>query len=494
MALSRRTWISTLLTVAAAAALCASLATANRAQIRTGQAVLTSMHGDVKVRHGAAGYFPAQLNEILAPNDAVRTGSASRAEISVGEGGYVRMDENSQVLITALASDGSSTFEALAGGLWVTIEKALSGAGKFEVRMPSAVASVKGTVFRCQVDDDGASQTWVYEGAVDVEAGDERYEVEPTQSCLVPRDLPAVVDRFNLSGDDDAAWVMYNRHRDIVKHLGDPGITVALRERNMPEEGAFATSASIAGYLALHGLRSTSIADPQGAEFELREDGTVRWARDPACDFCVIGEVTLERARRVDGGWSAVAAGDVRLVRNGESEAVTSIGVRVPGVGSDAKQAARAALDRLGRRVGAGLAPRIIRELMQSRAGIVRVDISGGVRGDVAELRRAITSNHGVLRTAPLVLPGRRISLAVVTDMSGEEIAEIVRTHQSDLLEQVVAGEQIVFVRYAEVERHGGAILRDLDDRLDRVEEQMGEREGNDQPEGGQSPQRPMGH
>ncbi|MBD3292934.1 MAG: hypothetical protein GF393_08430, partial [Armatimonadia bacterium] len=377
MRLSRITPVLTLFAIAITVPLLVTTAPADRGQIAASEAVLTSMYGDVQVRHGAGGYAPAKLNEVLKPNDGVKTGADSRAEISVGNGGYVRMDENSQLLITGLDSSGTTSFQALAGGLWVTIEKALAGSSKFEVRMPSAVASVKGTVFRCTVDEDGTSETYVYEGAVDVEAGDRRFEVTPDERFRGGRNAPGVVDRFSLSQDDEAAWVMYNRHRDIIKHLGDPDISVALREHQMPEEGVFATSKAIAGQLALHGLRSTSIADLKGGEFEFREDGSIKWRRAPLCDYCVVGDVALEQIRQVDGTFSAVVDADIRLVRNGESEALTSIDVRVPGVGHDAKQAVEAALRGLGRRVGSGLAPRIIRELMQAKAGTVRVDISG---------------------------------------------------------------------------------------------------------------------
>ncbi len=485
MKLTRRLASKTVVALLAVIALTATMATADRGQIATGQAVLTSMHGDVQVRHGAGGYAPAKLNEVLRPGDGVKTGASSRAEISVGEGGYVRMAANSQVLITALDSGGSTSFQALAGGLWVTLEKALGGSGTFEVRMPSAVASVKGTVFRCEVAEDATSETYVYEGSVDVEAGAERFEIEPDQRLRVRPGMRGSVARFNLSGDDEAAWVMYNRHRDIIKHLGDPTISVALRERQMPEEAASASSAAIAEQLALHGLRSASIAELDGSEFEFRPDGTIHWTRQPRSDYCVIGDVTLEQLRSTEAGWSARVAGDIRLVENGDREALTSISVRVPGVGQDMKGAVGAALDHLGRRVGAGLAPRIIREMMQLQPGTVRVDISGGTRELVSQMRRAIVGSEGVLRTAPLVLPGNRISLAVITDLSPDEIARIIETRGGEQVEDVLAGDRVVFVRFPRVDAalHGDHVLRDLPDRSDWIEQQLARESRQSAPE-----------
>ncbi|MGC9318062.1 MAG: FecR family protein [Armatimonadota bacterium] len=422
---------------------------AQRGQVATSQAVLTTMYGDVQTRHGTAGYHPAKRNEVLTPGDAVKTGANSRAELSIGEGGYVRMDENSQVLVTAIDEDGRTTFETIVGGLWVTIERALGGVSKFEVRMPSAIASATGTVFRCHVDEDGESETYVYEGAVEVNVGDRSLHVEPEHRCRVPRDLRAAVERFSLTGDDESAWVMYNRHRDIVRHLGNPSIVVGLREHNMPEEGVFAASRAIAGQLALHGLQSSSIEDLEGGEYSFDPDGSIRWRRTPGADYCVIGDVTLEQLRRVNEHlFSARVRGNIRLVRDGESEVLTSIEALVPGVGRDQKQAVGAALFSLGKRVGAGLAPRVIRELMQAQMGTVRIDLSGATRAQVAQVRHAVAGMQGVLRTAPLVLPGDRISLAVVTQLSPDQLAATIERRVGDQLEGLLAGERVLFVRF----------------------------------------------
>ena len=437
---------------------------ADRGQIATGQAVLTSMHGDVQVRHGARGYAPATLNAVLRPGDAVKTGAGSRAELSVAGGGFVRMNEGSQVLITALEAGGTSSFQALAGGLWVTLERALGGSSKFEVRMPSAVASVKGTVFRVEVDADGNSTTWVYEGAVDIEADDERFEVTPDRQCRVHRGLPGIVDRFNLRGDDEAAWVMYNRHRDIVRHLGDPTISVSLREHGMPEPGGVTASDVISGQLTLHGLESTAGVGADAARFDLREDGSIDWLRAPDTDYCVIGDVTLEQMTRIDGRWTARIAGGIHLVRGSEAEALTSISMRVSGAGGSTELATAAALEQLGNRVGAGLAPRVIREMMQERPGTVRVDISGGTREQVGQLRRAIAQNRGALRTVPLVLSGNRISLAVATELSPEEIARILRAEGDGWIEQLAAGDHVIYVR----------LPGDPEDRSPIIREEMG--------------------
>ena len=429
--------------------LVATGAHAQRGQVAANQAVVTSKHGDVQTRHGTGGYLPAKLNEVLAPGDGIKTGANSRAELSVGQGGYVRMDASSQILVTSLSSSGVTSFQAIVGGVWVTIERALAGASKFEVRMPSAVASVTGTVFRCEVDEDGESETWVYEGAVDVSAGEQHVRVEPDERCLVPPDLRAVVERFNLQGDDEAAWVMYNRHRDIVSHLGDPQIIVVLREEGLSEQGSFLASQELASQLALHGLHSTSVLESGVTDFSFNPDGTINWRRKPNTDYAVIGDINLVQVRPVgDRLYSVRIAADVRLVRNGERDPLTSIQVTLPGAGSTTGQAVRSALEALGRRVGAGLAPRIIRELMQEQAGLVRVDLTGADREQLGRVMRVIRHLDGVLRAAPLVLPGDRVSLAVVTAMSAEELGAALGEVAADAVEVMLAGDRVLYLRF----------------------------------------------
>lgn len=446
MKFSRMTLLITLI----ALTMFVSVVYAQRGQIATNRAVLTSIYGDVQVRHGTGGYQAAKLNEVLAPSDAVKTGASSRAEISVGEGGYVRMDENSQVLVTALASGGTTSFQALAGGIWVTIERALTGSSKFEVRMPSAVASVTGTTFRCQVADDGTSETYVYDGSVDVQAGEESFQVAPDECCEVPRNnRPGSVRKFDLAGDDEATWVMYNRHRDIIRHLGNPGIMVGLREHDMPEMGAFLASKAIGAQLTLHGLSNSSVADVDASSFTINADGTIDWQRKPRADYSVIGDVTLEQARQINGVFSARVRGDIRLVRNGDTEALTFIDVVVPGVGEDVGEAVQNALLALGKRVGSGLAPRVIREMMQAKAGTVRIDISGGSRAQVSTLKRALARADGVIRTEPLVLPGERISLAVITQLSPEQIGQLLQARAPGAVEVVASGGRVLYVRFA---------------------------------------------
>ncbi len=448
-----------LLAVLTTVLLVGTLAPGDRGQVATDSAVVTSMYGDVQVRHGAGGYAAAKLNEVLKPGDAIKTGADSRAEINVGNGGYVRMDADSQILVTYIRSNGLTSFKAVVGGIWVTLENALGGASKFEVSMPSAVASVKGTVFRCEVGEDGESSTYVYEGEVEVSVGDQVTRVKPNEYARVPRGLKLALAQMNLTFDDEQPWVTYNRHRDIIRHLGNPSVMVALSERGIGTElGSYVASAALAAELRRHGVMGASMTPADDANFAIGADGLVKWREKPSEDYCIVGGLKIQQVRELrEGVFAARVAGRGILVEDGDTTPIASVEAVLPGVGDSAAGAVADALKKLGERLGQEMAPRLLKELMAQRPGTLRVDISGGTREQIAGLRKLITSLDGVLRTTPLRLPGQRLSLAVAGGLDAEDLQNAIRTVASDMVQTMSAHNNVLYVRFKEAGNADGA-------------------------------------
>ena len=433
-----------------------TLSLGDRGQVATDSAVVTSLYGDVQCRHGAAGYAPGKLNEVLKPGDAIKTGADSRAEISVGDGGYVRMNENSQLLITYIRSGGVTSFQALVGGIWVTLERALAGGSKFEVQMPSAVASVKGTVFRCEVSEDGESTTYVYDGEVELTAGDEQIAVGPAQCARVPRNLQIAMARTNLALDDESPWVTYNRHRDILQHLGNPTVMVALSERGIQagRGDLYVASATLAAELKRHGIVGASVTPADEANFTIGPNGLVQWRRKPPEDYCIVGHVQVLQVRELKPDlFAARVQGKAMLVEDGDAQAIATVDATNPGVGETERAAVSEALRNLGIRLGQEMAPRIIKELMTKRQGALRIDITGGDREQIEQLRELITAMAGTVRTMPLRLPGGRLSLAVAGDINPDQLAQAIRERGGNMIEMVRALDRVVYVRFKGADR-----------------------------------------
>lgn len=422
----------------------------DRAQVATNQAVITSMYNTVQVRHGTAGWTDAKLNEVLRPTDAVRTGDDSRAELTIGRTGYVRLDENSHLLVTHLDEAGTSSFKALIGGVWVTIAKALGASSKFEVEMPSAVASVKGTVFRCEVDEEGDSSTYVYEGDVELRANDKRVKLTPAQWARVPRGLKKILlQKMNLQEDDQRPWVAYNRHRDILPHLGDPRIIVALTEGTRePGKSSFIASQALAGMLRQLGFNGASVTNADAGKLRMDRNGWLQWRQKPSATYCVVGKIATEPVRKLSNdGFSVQARGSAVLLEMGQREPLATVTSSASGVGNTAKKAESTALSTLGARLGTELSRWIVRTVMPKPGQCVRIDFTGVTREQIYALHMAARKSAGADRVVPVRMPAGRVSLVVTGKVEPAALARFVQARFGNLAEDVKVQGQVIKVK-----------------------------------------------
>jgi hypothetical protein len=101
----------------------------------------------------------ARVGALLAPGDRILTGSNSMAIIQVPERSGIKVYENTDFLITAVAidSDGAATdarFGLGGGRVFLSIEK-LARTRTVTVTTPTAVASVRGTSFMIESSGEG---------------------------------------------------------------------------------------------------------------------------------------------------------------------------------------------------------------------------------------------------------------------------------------------------------------------------------------------------
>ncbi|MCU0606215.1 MAG: FecR family protein [Candidatus Edwardsbacteria bacterium] len=127
-------------------------------------ATLTLFAGDCFVWH-AGKSDEADIDQPLYTGDSVRTGKGSRVELGYADGTVIRLGENSRLVIRSQGSVRSVGL--LSGKFWAKVAK-LSGGSRFEVSSPTAVAGVRGTVFKVEVDRDSTSRVAVEEGEVEV--------------------------------------------------------------------------------------------------------------------------------------------------------------------------------------------------------------------------------------------------------------------------------------------------------------------------------------
>lgn len=163
----------------AAGALALFAAQAEAGGASKGPAKVTFLKGDVSaaVADGKAepAFARAKRGQELAPGTLVKTGEGARAEITFGDGSVVRIGPSAELRIDGAAFDGKTKevkvdATLVAGQAWAKVSKLVGDEAKFQVKTQNAVAGVRGTVFRVNVERDEATVVKVYNGAVAVAA------------------------------------------------------------------------------------------------------------------------------------------------------------------------------------------------------------------------------------------------------------------------------------------------------------------------------------
>ena len=112
----------------------------------------------------------AKPNQPVFEGNHIRTQAKSRCEITLAGGGKVRIGENAELeLNEADVKPMMKNFNAnlKKGNVWVSAKAAFGEKKNVTVRTPTAVAAIRGTVFKAKAGEDESS-VQVYDGNVDV--------------------------------------------------------------------------------------------------------------------------------------------------------------------------------------------------------------------------------------------------------------------------------------------------------------------------------------
>jgi FecR protein len=140
-------------------------------------ATLDIMTGRAEVqRAGAEGFRAARDGVGLRPGDTIRTPPDGRVTIKYFDGSITRLDHATTFTLQELADepDGDSVVEALhtSGSTFNRVVELTGSQSRFDVETPTAVASVRGTVFFTQILEDQTARIGVIDGEVLVSGED----------------------------------------------------------------------------------------------------------------------------------------------------------------------------------------------------------------------------------------------------------------------------------------------------------------------------------
>jgi hypothetical protein len=158
-----------------------------------GDATLVGAVGDVSVLRNNAVWalFP---NDAVQPGETIVTGPEGFAEFRVADGSSFQVYPDSRVVFRKNSGTLRDLLDVFLGRVKVYIQHLGGRPNRHRIFTPTAVISVRGTIFEVSVDETETTLIAVDEGAVGVShrllPNNEEIAVEAGQSLIVYRDAP----------------------------------------------------------------------------------------------------------------------------------------------------------------------------------------------------------------------------------------------------------------------------------------------------------------
>lgn len=225
-------------------------------KIGKGGATVSLQEGPVEVLAGGKQEWRSlKLHDALQGGDEVRTGSSARLELTLSDGSNVRFADNTRFKLIQMATGDdvpqkNVKVHLALGRSWANISRIVAEKRSgFELSCEHAVAGVRGTVYRMNVNEDQSTLVRVYEGEVFVKGGGEKigeaamspgaprkiagpkkiegprkvsmeewtYIIKSMQQIVVRRDGTAEMPRDFTEVEDRDPWVDWNKERDASR-------------------------------------------------------------------------------------------------------------------------------------------------------------------------------------------------------------------------------------------------------------------------------------
>ena len=136
------------------------------------QAIVTFLKGKASLLHkGEEKAIRLRVRDSINQGDTVTTGKKTLIEIELPDGSFIRFADNTKFTIDDLiynrqGKDRNFKFKLLLGRTWANAKELLGRKKRFEIASETAVAGIKGTTFRMNVQKDKSALIKVYKGDV----------------------------------------------------------------------------------------------------------------------------------------------------------------------------------------------------------------------------------------------------------------------------------------------------------------------------------------
>ena len=200
---------------------------------------------------------PLRWNDRLHGGDEVATEARSKLELLLPDSSRIRFGENTRFRILEVHSEAENSSAGVRvyvtlGKAWANVARIAGRRGAFELQSENAVAGVRGTIYRMNVENDQSALVKVYDGQVCVSGGGKSEKaapaaIGPPSKISGPRPVPGprkvsmeewtvlvqAMHQISINADgtpgkpidfkrdeDRDEWVDWNRARDEAKDSG----------------------------------------------------------------------------------------------------------------------------------------------------------------------------------------------------------------------------------------------------------------------------------
>lgn len=150
--------------------------------IGKGAAKVSFLKGSAEILEmGKGPWISLKLNDLLEEGDQVRTKEGAQMELVLTDSSRLRFSGNSEFKVVRMEVGTPSitrdvNVHVSLGKAWASVSKTIGTKGNFSVSCDTAVAGVRGTVYRMDIERDRSALVRVYDGTVHVTGGGKALE------------------------------------------------------------------------------------------------------------------------------------------------------------------------------------------------------------------------------------------------------------------------------------------------------------------------------
>lgn len=161
-------------------------------EIKGDTAKVTLLEGKAElIKKGMIKAQPLMLGDYIAHGDRISTKKGSRIELKLPDNSLIRFDEFTTFEIVCVEFDKKAkqrniNISMVLGKTWANVSKIFGQRGHFAVSTKTAVAGVRGTIYRVNVEEDNSVLVKVYWGEVGVSSAPRKEAAEGPAPVMKP--------------------------------------------------------------------------------------------------------------------------------------------------------------------------------------------------------------------------------------------------------------------------------------------------------------------